>query len=374
MYFQLAKRNLMRNKARSILAIVGIVIGVMAVASIGIFGESLKATVMENFQKVADEVIITPAYSSGYRSIEEKIVAKIKKIPYVDIAMPVKSGWGSMDVKGKKGALTVYGMEEKACKELFEAEEGSIKLKGYCVVGKHVAERFKLRTGSKVILEGKEFRVSAVLKEEGARFDINPNNALILSVSDFDRIFDEGYSMVIVKVRNIEDIEALKESVEKTINSREKKVSVFELRMILERIEEVFRQITLFLMAIAGVSLLVAGVSILNIMLMSTLERTKEIGVMRAIGAYRETILKIFLLEALILGLIGSVTGSILSIAGGYAIDMLILGSAKYVLAPSTAFYVAEGLSFGVITALLSGLYPAWKASRLEPIEALRYE
>ena len=72
--------------------------------------------------------------------------------------------------------------------------------------------------------------------------------------------------------------------------------------------------------------------------------------------------------------MIGSVIGSVLSIAGGYAIDMLILGSAKYVFAPSTAFYIIEGLSFGVITALLSGLYPAWKASRLEPIEALRYE
>jgi putative ABC transport system permease protein len=257
---------------------------------------------------------------------------------------------------------------------LFEAEEGNIKLRGYCVVGKSLAERFKLRVGSKIIVEGEEFRVSAILKEEGARFDVNPNNALILSISDFDRIFDTKYSMVIVKVKDIKDINAFKESIEKSVNSREKKVSVFELRMILERINEAFRQITLFLMAIAGISLLVAGVSILNIMLMSTLERTKEIGVMRAIGAYRETILRIFLLEALILGLIGSITGGLLSVAGGYAIDMLILGSAKYLLTPTTVLYILEGITFGIITALLSGLYPAWKASKLEPIEALRYE
>ncbi len=84
-------------------------------------------------------------------------------------------------------------------------------------------------------------------------------------------------------------------------------------------------------MAIASVSLLVAGVSILNIMLMSTIERTKEIGVMRAIGAYRSTILRIFLMEALILGLIGGAIGSVLSIAGGYTIDLIILQDASYI-------------------------------------------
>jgi len=374
MYLQLARRNLLRNKARSFLAIVGIVIGVMAISSIGVFGESLKATVMENFQNIADEVIVTPAYSSGYMSIDKSTVTKIEKMSFIDRAMPVKTKWGSISVRGEKGALTVYGMDENAVKYLFKAEKGSIRLKGDCVVGKHVAERFKLRAGSKIILEGREFRVSAILKEEGARFDINPNNAVIISVKGFDRIFSGDYSMVIVRLKSIEDINSFKELVKKTINSREKKVSVFELRMILERIEEAFKQITLFLMAIAGVSLLVAGVSILNIMLMSTLERTKEIGVMRAIGAYRETILRIFLLEALILGLSGSTVGSILSIAGGYTIDMLILGSAKYVFTPSATLYVLEGFSFGVITAVLSGFYPAWKASRLEPIEALRYE
>ncbi len=374
MYFQLARRNLMRNKARSSLAIIGIVIGVMAISSIGVFGESLKATVMENFQNVANEVIVTPAYSSGYTSIDRSTVTKIEKMPFVDRAMPVKTELGSISVRGERGALTVYGMDESAVKDLFKAEKGSIRLKGDCVVGKHVAERFKLRAGSKIILGGEEFRVSAILKEEGARFDINPNNAVILSIKGFNKIFSRDYSIIIVKLKSIENVDSFKELVKKTINSREKKVSVFELRMVLERIEKTFKQITLFLMAIAGVSLLVAGVSILNIMLMSTLERTKEIGVMRAIGAYSETILKIFLLEALILGLFGSVIGSALSIAGGYAIDMLILGSAKYVFTPQAALYLLEGFLFGVITAVLSGLYPAWKASRLEPIEALRYE
>ena len=131
---------------------------------------------------------------------------------------------------------------------------------------------------------------------------------------------------------------------------------------------------TQFLMVIAAVSLLVAGVSILNIMLMSTIERTKEIGVMRAIGAFRENIIMVFPLEALILGLTCSVLGAVMSVAGGYAIISMMGFSTAYVLHPSSALYIAEGFAVGVHTAVASGLYPAWKASKLEPIEALRYE
>jgi putative ABC transport system permease protein len=95
---------------------------------------------------------------------------------------------------------------------------------------------------------------------------------------------------------------------------------------------------------------------------------------MRAIGAYRTTILRIFLMEALILGVIGSSVGSVLSIVGGYAIDYIILQNTKYIFQPSTLLYLILGFSIGVFTSIVSGLYPAWKASRLEPIEALRYE
>ena len=158
------------------------------------------------------------------------------------------------------------------------------------------------------------------------------------------------------------------------MNLKEERIEIFEMKSILERIDEVFNQINMFLMAIAGISLLVAGVSILNIMLMSTIERTKEIGIMRAIGARRSVILKIFLLEAAILGVAGSVVGAILSIAGGYLITKLIVGDVTAIFSTTTIIFALEGFSFGVFTALVSGLYPAWRAANLEPIEALRFE
>lgn len=370
MLIELALRNLARIKVRSVLAIIGIIIGVMAISSIGIFGESLKAVILENFKDVVNEVIVTPDYTHGYTSIDARTVKKIENLPFTELVVPVKTESAVVEHKGKRTYATIYGMDVKKAEELFELKKGTYK---GCLVGSKIAEFFKLRVGSKITVAEKEFRVTGIIKEE-ARFDINPNYAVILPLKDFDRVFNKEYSMVIVKVEDIDKIDDFKDAVNRVINKKENKVSVFEMRMIIERIKDVFGKMTLFLMAIAGVSLLVAGISILNIMLMSTIERTREIGLMRAIGAQRVTILKMFLTEALILGVIGSVIGGLLSFLGGYSIDMLILKTAKYVFVPSSILYVVLGISFGIFTALISALYPAWKASKLEPIEALRYE
>ncbi len=109
-------------------------------------------------------------------------------------------------------------------------------------------------------------------------------------------------------------------------------------------------------------------------MMMSTVERTKEIGVMRAIGTSKSGILRMFLFESLILGAIGGVIGAILGFGAGFLVDVLMLKEASYLFAPSSILYIFLGIAFGVGTSVISGLYPAWRASRLKPIEALRYE
>ncbi|MEM1576781.1 MAG: ABC transporter permease [Archaeoglobaceae archaeon] len=374
MYFELAKRNLQRAKIRSILAVVGILIGVMAISAIGIFGESLKSAVLENFEDIANELVVSPNYQKGYRYIDEKDIEKIRKIPEVESAMAVKSDYLLVVLKDKKTYTTVYGLREEEIKTLFRVEKGVIDLNKGCVVGKSFAELYELKTGSKILVNGVEFKVAGILEDAGMRYDINPNFAVILSEDSFGKVSSAGYSSVIVRAKEIGAVGKVKEEIERRLNTKEEKVTVFEMKMILDVINQAFNQINLFLMAIASVSLLVAGVSILNIMLMSTIERTKEIGIMRAIGAQRIAVLRIFLLEALVLGLIGSLLGSILSVIAGYGINYLILKETKHVFQLSTIGYMALGFSVGIITSVLSGLYPAWKASRLEPIDALRFE
>ncbi|MEM2086531.1 MAG: ABC transporter permease, partial [Archaeoglobaceae archaeon] len=365
MYFELAKRNLKRTKVRSILAIVGILIGVMAISAIGIFGESLKSAVLENFKDVANELIVSPNYQKGYRYLEERDIDKIKKISGIERAIAVKSEYLLVETKERRTYTTVYGLEQSDVKDMFKVERGLIDLGRGCVVGNSIARIYELKPGSKITVNGVEFKTTGILEDAGMRYDVNPNFAIILSRENFEKISTAGYSSVIVKVKDLSEVGRIKEEIEKKLNAKEEKVTIFEMKMILELISQAFNQINLFLMAIASVSLLVAGVSILNIMLMSTIERTKEIGIMRAIGANRTTVLKIFLLEALILGLIGSLIGSLLSIIAGYGINSLILGETRYIFQLTTIGYVFLGFSVGVLTSLFSGFYPAWKASRL---------
>lgn len=374
MFFELAKRNLQRTRVRSVLAIVGILIGVMAISAIGIFGESLKSVVIENFKDVANEILVTPNYQKGYRFIEERDVEKIKKIPGIGSAIAIKSEYLLIEFKDRKTYTTVYGMEEIDVKTMFKTEKGVVDLERSCVVGSSLAKTLEVKPGSRIRINGDEFKVSGVLEYTGFRYDVNPNFAIIISEKDFTSISSAGFSSIVVKVKDLEDVVRVKEEINRRVNSKDERVNVFEMKRVLDTITQAFNQINLFLMAIASVSLLVAGVSILNIMLMSTIERTKEIGIMRAIGASRTAVLKIFLLEALMLGVIGSLVGAVLSVAAGYGINYLVLRETRFVFQLTTIGYVVLGFLVGVGTSIVSGLYPAWKASRLEPIEALRFE
>jgi putative ABC transport system permease protein len=120
--------------------------------------------------------------------------------------------------------------------------------------------------------------------------------------------------------------------------------------------------------------MIVAGVSILNIMMMSVTERIKEIGIMRSIGAQRREVMSMFLYEAIILGVGGSFVGGLLSFLGGYAISSMILKTTKYLFVPSTMIHIVYGMAFGIIVCLICGIYPAWRAANLNPIDALRHE
>ena len=161
---------------------------------------------------------------------------------------------------------------------------------------------------------------------------------------------------------------------EEQLNKKEEQVSVQDSSRMLESITETLGTMTTFVMAIAGISLLVAAVSIFNVMMMSVTERIREIGILRSIGTQKGEVRKMFIYESAILGSLGAVIGAVASLTIGWVVVLAMVGSTEYFFAPASLMYVPFGMAIGFITCVLSGVYPAWSASNLDPIEALRYE
>ncbi|WP_333787932.1 ABC transporter permease [Methanomethylovorans sp.] len=377
MYAELAKRNLKRHMARTVLAAVGIIIGVIAISSMGILGNSLKLSVSDSLGDVGNELLVYPGF--GEETITEKQVEKMQKVAGIENLIPIYSSASMAEYKNEETYASVYGIESDDLPGLAPIEAGRMYKRGSsdCVIGSQLAEDLEVNIGGKITIEDTKFRVIGILKERGMGFDISADSAVFIDEQMFTRIYedtDEGYSYAIIQVEDINEIDTVKEDLEERLNKKDEEVFVLATNTILSSIDEISRYISLFLMGISSISLLVAGVSILNVMLMSTMERTREIGIMKAVGASRKDVLKMFLLEALFLGTAASLIGGILSFGGGFLITVLIMKQASYLFAPSSMAYIILGIVFGIMTGVAGGVYPAWKAAQMRPLDALRHE
>ena len=393
-FWEIAKRNIRIHLLRSSLAMLGIVIGMVAIASMGILGNSLVLTVSDSLQTVGDSVIVTPhvggtmggfsggAGGSSSLRITEQNFQQIKRVSAPNIAIPVlqtsdrmKLGVGSDDI-----VAAIYGLNPDDVPDLLKLIEG-----GYsrgdsgCLVGSTFAEDNNVKVGSRIAIgtdgEKGTLRVTGILEERGMAFDISTDSAIVVTKNWFDQTYNrEDYDKVVVKVKNLDDLPIVKTAIENQMNKRDKIVDVVDTRKTMETIFQAFGQITAFVSAIGGISMLVAGVSILNIMMMSVTERIKEIGIMRSIGAQRKEVMSMFIYEALILGVVGSLIGGLMSLLGGYVISSVLIQTTKYLFVPSSLIYIVYGMSFGIVISLICGIYPAWRAANLNPIDALRHE
>ena len=387
-FFNIAVRNVRLHFLRSSLAMLGIVIGVVAIASMGILGNSLVLSVSESLSSVGDNLIVTPhtggmggfggsSGAGGAIKISEQNLEEIKRAAAPNIAIPVLSGGDRMEIGAENAVGAIYGLDPDDIPVLLKLKEGSyIRGTSGCLVGPTFAEQYHVKVGSRIIIGDKgTLRVTGIIEERGLTFDVSTDSAVVVAQDWFKRSYGRtDYDSVIVKIADIDKIEEVKTAIEKKLNTRTDIVDVIDTRQVLETINAAFGQISTFVMAIGGISLLVAGVSILNIMMMSVTERIKEIGIMRSIGAQKREVLVMFLYEALLLGIVGSLAGGLLSILGGYVISTLLLQTTKYLFVFSSMLPVVYGVVFGVAICLICGLYPAWRAANLNPIVALRHE
>jgi putative ABC transport system permease protein len=396
-FWEIAKRNIRIHMLRSTLAMLGIVIGVVAIASMGILGNSMVSMVSESLSSVGDSVIVSPytgggsmgmggggsSGSSASLKITDQQFQQIKRVVAPSVAIPVlsnsermKVGVGSDDI-----VATIYGVDPQYIPNLnlvLTAGDFNNANSG-CLVGSTFAKDNNIKVGSRISIgtDGKygSLRVTGIIEERGMSFDLSTDNAIVVTEEWFDGTYNrDDYDQVVVKVKSGLDTADVKTIIEKQLNKRDKMVSVTDSKATLSSIYETFGTITTFVSAIGGISMIVAGVSIFNIMMMSVNERIKEIGIMRSIGTQKKEVMSMFIYEAAIIGVIGSIVGGILSMIAGYAISALMLSTTKYLFTISNAFSVSEGVIFGIVICLLCGIYPAWQAANLNPIDALRHE
>ncbi|HDR73501.1 MAG TPA: ABC transporter permease [Methanoculleus sp.] len=383
-FFEFARRSIRLHWLRSLLAVLGIVIGVIAISSMGILGNSLVLSVGEALSDVGDTVVVYP-HAGGFGNgaplqtdtvITGRQVQQIERAVGVNDVIPLHLSADRIEVGGERGVVQVYGMDTADIPLLLEVTDG-VYLRGAsgAMVGQALARTYNLGVGSRITVGDQSLRVVGILAERGVGFDINPDRAVIVSDQWYRSVYgEEDYDQVIVKVRNLEEIEEVKHDIDAALNRREIEVDIFDTRMILETILETFGTISTFTTAIGGISLVVAGVSIFNVQMMSVTERTREVGIIRSIGTRRREVMKMFLYEAFLLGFLGSAIGGILSFGGGYLALLVMLQDTTFLFASSSLVYIPYGMLFGIGTSLISGVYPAWKAANLNPIEALRYE
>jgi len=379
-FFDLARRNVSRHWLRSVLAVTGIAIGVVAIATLGIMGNSINLMFNDMVSDVGDTITVSPATRSGTTELTKRQVDDITRAVGANRAIPFATTFDSVTVGETKSGAMIYAIPAKDIPFLLGMEAGAYpKDTGSgCVIGKTLAENSKdtgLKLGARATIGNETLRVVGVLEERGMGFDINPDSAVIVPYSWYSNHYDKDtYDQVIVKVRDVNDLDAVKEAIEQKMNRRENVVTVMDTRGILKEVFAAVDSITVFLMGIGAVSLIVAGVSILNVMLMSVTERIKEIGVLRSIGTRRSEVMRMFIYEALILGLVGAAIGGVLSFGTGYMMTAVFSGNPDYFFNPTSLLYIVFGMAFGIGMSAVSGIYPAWKAAHLNPIQALRHE
>ncbi|MDO9034736.1 MAG: ABC transporter permease [Methanoregula sp.] len=393
-FYEIAKRNVRIHLLRSSLAMLGIIIGVVAIASMGILGNSLVLTVSDSLKTVGDSVIVTPHVGGNTRgfgggggsatslTLSEQDFLQIKRVSAPNVAIPVLQSSDRMQlgVGSDEIVAAVYGLNPDDIPDLLKLKEGGYSRgNSGCIVGSKFADDHNVKVGSRILIgtDGNKgtLRVTGIIEERGMAFDVSTDSAVVATKDWFDAAYNRNdYDKVVVKVKNLDDLPVVKSAIEKQMNKRDTVVDVMDTRKTMDTIFQAFGQITTFVSAIGGISMLVAGVSILNIMMMSVTERIKEIGIMRSIGAQRKEVMAMFLYEAAILGIIGSIIGGVMSLLGGYAISTLMLQNTKYLFVPSSLIHIMYGMTFGITICLICGIYPAWRAANLNPIDALRHE
>ena len=390
-YFLMAINSIRHRKLRAWLTVIGIIIGVAAIISLLTVSRSLESTIESQFEQFgANRIIISPkgfqgpgTSSEGLTTNDLKTVKQISGFKYVIPGLFVST---EVKYKDEVGFTLISGIPAENFEEFFldsgvEIKEGRFIEKGdrfEAVVGSRVVEDMfdsPLKLGSKIEVKGKEFRIVGILKEIGNSQDDNQINIPLETAREIFNKTDD-VDAIIAQVKSPDDIPTLQEKIEKELEEErdDTNFQVVTATQILEQINEILGIIQFVLIGIAAISLVVGGIGIMNSMYTSVLERTKDIGIMKAIGAKNLDIFEIFLIESGLIGLVGGLFGTALGSLVAVIIGEFSKNAGFLLNITIEPLVLAFGLLFSFVAGIISGVLPAMQAARLKPADALRYE
>jgi putative ABC transport system permease protein len=387
---KLAVAAMRGSKLRTVLSLLGIVIGVASVVAILTIGQSASQSITDSIA-VGGLDLITVYPSSGQRSTgvftEDFSDTLLKNIEGVDTVLPQNNNGAQVRYQQETTGATISGVASgyAAVMNLSYEEGGfftpleNINRRQVAVLGQNVAEELfpdGNAAGQYVSIfrnQAKSYLVVGVLEAKDATFNLSYDDSVFIPYNTYRLRFSNASSVgsYVLKVSEGYDTIAVSDSVTEFLDNMvgTDGYTLFSPATLAEMATEITGTFSTFLAAIAAISLLVGGIGIMNIMLVSVAERTKEIGIRKALGASPSVIRGQFISEAITLTLIGGVigilAGSALSAAVTHAMDWsLHLSYASFILA----------MGFSMFVGVFFGWYPAMKASKLDPIEALNYE
>lgn len=400
------------SRLRSWLTILGIVIGVAAVIAIMSIGGGMQQAMTEQLGGLGGDILtLSTGYSRGFSMFpgrgrevvmvggggggttateEEPVldrtdVQALRAIPDIEAFDTQISGSVDVSYLGKSGSVRLTGVDQKVWSRITTSEIAEGRMldsadQNVIVIGGRLARSYfdkPVGLNQMLTIEENVFRVVGILDDE--------SNSIYMPIQMAYQVLEDKengvYDSIIIKIKNEDELETVMAKIEnklmlvRHVTTKTKDFSLTSSKLMQETRSEMMSSMNAFLVAIAAVSLIVGAVGIANTMFTSVLEKTKEIGIMKAIGARNKDIMTLFLLNAGLIGLVGGVLGIIFGIILSALLPALIgevgmLRGGTFVSV--NAIFLA--ISVSVIIGILAGAVPAYQASKLKPVDALRYE